>query len=127
MAQVSMNDITESVKAKGENTTLLRFSQDGIFPVYAKEILASYLLMEWPLTGSDQETMRCYAALLPHGKVHALEIFFLRQQDRETLSGEYMGTAKVLSVSIPDNKYDENLDDTISEMAWLKVCGHVPN
>lgn len=126
MEVVSLNDITESVRAKGENTTLLEFNANGIRPIYAKEFLATYILMEWPLFGSDQEFLRCYAVLLPHGKVHAVEIFFLRQKENETLIGEYLGTTKVFSLHLPENKYVSDYDDTISDLAWAKVCGYVP-
>ncbi len=129
MTSISMIDITESVKAKGENTTLLKFSAEGIQPLYAKEILATYLLMEWPLTGSDQETLRCYAMLLPHGKIHALEVFFLRQSDsmQGSLLGEYLGTTKTYSLIIPNNNYEGKMDEVISEMTWAKVCGYAKN
>ena len=121
MGSLQISDITEPVIAKGENTTLLRFP--GVVPLYAKEILAVYLLMEWPLTGTDKDFLRSYAALLPHGKTHVVEVFFLRQNAEETLTGEYLGTTKVFSIVLPDNRYTPDLDDRISEEIWQKISG----
>lgn len=124
--KISINDITQSVKDKGENTTLLKFSSDGIVPIYAQEFLATYLLMEWPITGSDEEFLRCYALLLPHGKTHVAEVFFLRQKSTETLLGEYLGTTKIFTILLPENQYLQKMDEIISELIWSKVCGYAP-
>ncbi len=127
MSTYSLTDITDSVKAKGENSTLLRFSSEGISPAYASKILVTYLLAEWPLTGSDREALRCYAMVLPHGKVHAVEVFFLRQTTAETLTGDYLGSSKIFSVNFKDNQYDPAVDDSLSENIWSKVCNYVPS
>ncbi|MGZ3694651.1 MAG: hypothetical protein ACXWQO_10750 [Bdellovibrionota bacterium] len=125
LVSLNISDITAAVIAKGENTTLLRFHSAGIAPLYAKQILSIYLMMEWPLTGTDSDFVRCYAALLPHGNIHVAEVFFLRQKMEDTLTGQYLGTTKVFSVALPENKYDEALDELISEEIWKKVGGHV--
>jgi len=126
-SDIVITEITDSVRAKGENTTLLKFTAEGVVPVYAAKIQATYLLMEWPLQGSDQEVLRCYGFLLPHGKVHAVEVFFLRQQQKESFVGEYLGTTKVFSVQFFENKYQESFDEKLSELVWSKVCGYVVN
>lgn len=121
---MKVSDITESVKAKGENTTLVEFHFSGITPLYSREILATYLLMEWPLTGTDQEFLRCYALLLQHGKVFAAEVFFMRQTQAEELVGEYLGTTKVFAIELPGGIYKPEDDDQISELIWQEVAGH---
>lgn len=123
--EILLTDITESIKVKGnsqgDSVTLLRFTSEGIFPVYAQEILATYLLMEWPLYPSHPEILRCYAALLPHGRTHVVEIFFLQQPLDAHFTGEYIGTTQIFSVTFPNNKYNSNLDDSLSELLWHQI------
>lgn len=125
-------DITPQINAMPEGTTLLRFSDGPLKPSYAKELLSLFLLSEWPLSGNinlpDIPTatgasrwLRLYAALMPHGKTHVAEIFFLLQKKEEEKQGVYLGSSKVLSILFPDNQYHPSYDDEIIET----LCKHM--
>lgn len=120
---IRVKDITEFMKMRDDGRTLIKFTTEGIFPVYSRNLSALYTLMEWPLIGESKEKkmIQCCAALLPHGKIFAAEIFFMLQGLNES-SGIYMGTSKVLTVELPNNTYDESYDDEISDRLWEIGC-----
>jgi hypothetical protein len=120
---IILTDITESFREKEDQRTLLQFDEAGISPIFAKEIRAAYVLMEWPLL-QDSKVLRSYALLLPHGGIHVAEVFFFRQGLGDFLTGEFLGSSHIFSIQLPDNQYSEAYDDTISASLWRQVGGN---
>lgn len=101
----------------------------GIKPRYAKEIKSLYLIMHWPIISEDESVvdeesgisesgMSMYAAVLPHGKTHVAEIFFVDEK-----SNSYRGTHKSFSIDFPENQYLEEYDDWLMDELAGKVLG----
>ena len=77
---IELMDITAAIRSMPEGRSLLRFEGSAVQPVYAKHILKLLLLIEWPLVNGQTEIWtRFYAAILPHGKTHVAEIYFVQE------------------------------------------------
>lgn len=120
--ELFLEDITEATKCSPDGKTFLEISPEGeIKPIYAKEIAAIYLLMNWPMIGnySESETgISLYACLIQHGKKYIAEVF-LAQED----SGKHLGTTKVYSLTFPLNQYSKDYDDWLMDELATRVLG----
>ena len=111
---VEVKEITQCLdEMEGSKTFMKLDSKEGLVPTYADHVDALYVLGEWPLFDeanrkSTDKALQCCAALMPHGKTHVAEVFFFNKRDNI-----YLGTSSVFSVTLPERRYVEALDDVI--------------
>lgn len=114
---VTINDITEAVKEMPDQKGFILADEErGIIPVYGSSIVALFELMNWNFLETKGLTL--YAAILPHGKTHVAEVFFI---DEET--GKYVGSHKVFNIAFPGNEYLEDYDPWLMDELAQKVLG----
>ena len=102
---VEFADITDAICNMAERQSLLQFDGPVVQPVYAKKILKLFLLTEWPVfNGEVSSWMRFYAALLPHGRTHIVEVYLMQEEAEASGTGKYLGTFRVYTVNLPDPK-----------------------
>ncbi|MCB0403644.1 MAG: hypothetical protein KDD51_02590 [Bdellovibrionales bacterium] len=105
-----IQEITQVLKDMPAGGSFLRFDEGGeLLPQYGKQVLAVFELWQSPLLlDGKQDRLRCLAALLPHGKIHVAESFFVLAD-----TNTYLGTGRVFRIDLPDGKYDETQDDIL--------------
>lgn len=124
---ISIEDITDAVcQSPSDQKGFLEGDGDrGVRPMYAKEISTIYLLMHWPMfklaqqqEAEENQGMSLYAAVLPHGRAHVAEIFFVNEA-----TGAYVGSHMVFKVNFPGGEYLQDYDEWLMEELASKVLG----
>lgn len=127
---INLTDITSCTKDMAEGNSFLKIDpESGILPRFSKEITSVFLLADWPLFGEKigdiekpAQILKCYAALMPHGKMYVAEIFFISENAAND-DANYVGSTRVFTIKYPNDTYDEKYDDIIMDKIALTLFG----
>lgn len=126
---IVMEEITHVSKEMSGSGSFIQVTDEGkIIPVYADQVLALYLLMNWPfLPGvaaknhndeNNSAGLSLYAVLLPHGKVFVVEVFFLEEK-----TGKYLGSTRLFRISFPNHQYTKDYDEWLMNELASRTLG----
>lgn len=107
---VEILDIRAHVRAMPERQSFLINDESGLRSAYVPRPEKIILLMEWPL--GEAGSLKAYAAIIRHGKIHVAETFFVSKTEHE----RYLGSHGVFSLRYPGEEYEARYDDEIAEV-----------